>query len=335
MAGLNPKTTDEKMPSLPQPSTSGSSEWVGTSREGAQNMVDRATNRNIFVKFMIEKLEEVGDQGTLLLPLIAQTSSAVSFVQKPLYLLPDPALGLHSTPRRVGLQAGCKVGKEFIRVEQCQAEVGGGFRPPDGVSSISMHVYASMQQSKGANEFGCSHVECGHILIYIRCCIEESHANPVKPPFCFCLCQVVICHNHLSRQEEIEHALTHELIHAYDHCRASNIDWTNCQHHACSEIRAASLSGEEGFGCVGRGEGALQGGGGHCEANRQHTPESNALLLFVVNARRLQFQNGGAARQCGPARAAPALRTAAGGAVCCHESILRGGAGAGGGGSLL
>lgn len=45
-------------------------------------------------------------------------------------------------------------------------------------------------------------------------------------------------------QEEINHALTHELVHAYDHCRAKNLDWTNCQHHACSEIRAAALSGE-------------------------------------------------------------------------------------------
>jgi hypothetical protein len=44
-------------------------------------------------------------------------------------------------------------------------------------------------------------------------------------------------------QEEISHALTHELVHAYDHCRARNLDWTNCQHHACSEIRAATLSG--------------------------------------------------------------------------------------------
>ncbi|BDA44145.1 mitochondrial inner membrane protease ATP23 [Coccomyxa sp. Obi] len=55
---------------------------------------------------------------------------------------------------------------------------------------------------------------------------------------------VVICSNHLSAQEEVSHALTHELIHAYDHCRGADLDWTNCEHHACSEIRAASLSGD-------------------------------------------------------------------------------------------
>lgn len=39
----------------------------------------------------------------------------------------------------------------------------------------------------------------------------------------------------------------HELIHAYDHCRAKDLDWTNCEHHACTEIRAASLSGDCDF----------------------------------------------------------------------------------------
>jgi inner membrane protease ATP23 len=56
--------------------------------------------------------------------------------------------------------------------------------------------------------------------------------------------QVVICSNHVMLQDEVDVALTHELLHAYDHCRAANLDWTNCEHHACSEIRAANLSGD-------------------------------------------------------------------------------------------
>ncbi len=52
--------------------------------------------------------------------------------------------------------------------------------------------------------------------------------------------QVVICHNHLSSQEEVAHALTHELVHAYDHCRGRDLDWTNCEHHACSEVPPTS-----------------------------------------------------------------------------------------------
>lgn len=88
------------------------------------------------------------------------------------------------------MQAGCSLGPNFIQVQHCGMEVGGGFRAPDGV---------------------------------------------------------IICHNHLASQEEINHALTHELIHAYDHCRAKDLNWCNCQHHACSEIRAASLSGDCNF----------------------------------------------------------------------------------------
>lgn len=65
---------------------------------------------------------------------------------------------------------------------------------------------------------------------------------------CFSTLQVILCHNHLISQKEVNHALTHELLHAYDHCRGANIDWHNCNHHACSEIRAASLSGDCNWG---------------------------------------------------------------------------------------
>ncbi|EKX39502.1 hypothetical protein GUITHDRAFT_154436 [Guillardia theta CCMP2712] len=54
---------------------------------------------------------------------------------------------------------------------------------------------------------------------------------------------VVLCENHLRNYAHTEMTMTHELIHAYDHCRAF-VDWTNCVHHACSEIRAANLSGD-------------------------------------------------------------------------------------------
>lgn len=47
---------------------------------------------------------------------------------------------------------------------------------------------------------------------------------------------MVVCSNHVSAQEEVNHTLTHELIHAYDHCRAADLDWRNCEHHACSEV---------------------------------------------------------------------------------------------------
>ncbi|KAK9048277.1 hypothetical protein SSX86_032760 [Deinandra increscens subsp. villosa] len=55
---------------------------------------------------------------------------------------------------------------------------------------------------------------------------------------------IVVCSNHLTIQDEVNQVVIHELIHAYDDCRAANLDWTNCAHHACSEIRAGHLSGD-------------------------------------------------------------------------------------------
>ncbi|KAJ0047463.1 hypothetical protein NL108_000918, partial [Boleophthalmus pectinirostris] len=59
--------------------------------------------------------------------------------------------------------------------------------------------------------------------------------------------QIVLCQNNINRQSHMNRVVTHELIHAFDHCRA-NVDWfNNYRHLACSEIRAANLSGECSF----------------------------------------------------------------------------------------
>ncbi|EMS65690.1 Mitochondrial inner membrane protease atp23 [Triticum urartu] len=47
----------------------------------------------------------------------------------------------------------------------------------------------------------------------------------------------------MRRQDEINQVIIHELVHAYDDCVVKNIDWKNCAHQACSEIRANHLSG--------------------------------------------------------------------------------------------
>lgn len=48
---------------------------------------------------------------------------------------------------------------------------------------------------------------------------------------------------HSLRYEVFRMNVMHELVHAYDHCRA-NVDFSNLKHHACSEIRASALSSE-------------------------------------------------------------------------------------------
>jgi hypothetical protein len=59
--------------------------------------------------------------------------------------------------------------------------------------------------------------------------------------------EIVMCgNNRIKSFHHYETVLTHELIHAFDVCRAE-IDLTNLQHHACTEVRAANLSGDCSF----------------------------------------------------------------------------------------
>ncbi|KFQ40774.1 Mitochondrial inner membrane protease ATP23 [Mesitornis unicolor] len=56
--------------------------------------------------------------------------------------------------------------------------------------------------------------------------------------------QIVLCQNNIRQQAHMNRVVAHELIHAFDHCRA-HVDWfKNVKHLACSEIRAANLSGD-------------------------------------------------------------------------------------------
>ena len=55
--------------------------------------------------------------------------------------------------------------------------------------------------------------------------------------------EIVVHENMVNNAQDVEILLRHELIHAYDDTRAV-IEPTNCYHHACSEVRAARMSGE-------------------------------------------------------------------------------------------
>ncbi|KAI9791078.1 MAG: Mitochondrial inner membrane protease atp23 [Peltula sp. TS41687] len=54
---------------------------------------------------------------------------------------------------------------------------------------------------------------------------------------------IELCANELRDRAHAEDTLAHEMVHAYDHLRFK-VDFENLRHTACSEIRAASLSGE-------------------------------------------------------------------------------------------
>ncbi|XP_065058754.1 mitochondrial inner membrane protease ATP23 homolog [Rhopilema esculentum] len=55
--------------------------------------------------------------------------------------------------------------------------------------------------------------------------------------------QVVMCENNISSQTVMNQVMTHELIHAFDVCRV-RYEKDNLRHLACTEIRAANLSGD-------------------------------------------------------------------------------------------
>ncbi|KAJ1899567.1 Mitochondrial inner membrane protease atp23 [Coemansia sp. IMI 209127] len=54
---------------------------------------------------------------------------------------------------------------------------------------------------------------------------------------------IQLCYNRLIGKGHLETTMAHEMVHAYDQTNF-NIDWFNLEHHACTEIRAASLSGD-------------------------------------------------------------------------------------------
>jgi len=53
----------------------------------------------------------------------------------------------------------------------------------------------------------------------------------------------VLCQGRFWNKNHMEDTIMHELVHMYDQCRFK-VDWNDLRHHACSEIRANSLSGD-------------------------------------------------------------------------------------------
>jgi hypothetical protein len=52
--------------------------------------------------------------------------------------------------------------------------------------------------------------------------------------------QIVVCEEACD-QDSVNRSVAHELVHAFDYCRAY-LDFSDCRQHACTEIRAANLS---------------------------------------------------------------------------------------------
>ncbi|XP_017296703.1 mitochondrial inner membrane protease ATP23 homolog [Kryptolebias marmoratus] len=93
----------------------------------------------------------------------------------------------------------------------------------------------SAMKSSGCKVFKGRHFSC------------EDCDGTVSGGFDAASSQIVLCQNNIHQQSHMNRVVTHELIHAFDHCRA-HVDWfDNFRHLACSEIRAANLSGDCAF----------------------------------------------------------------------------------------
>jgi inner membrane protease ATP23 len=112
-------------------------------------------------------------------------------------------------------QAGCKIDKQFINHKECgEVEVLGGFSVKEGVRA-QLHPNA---------------------LARFAPCVPSPRRTALT--HARCSGQVVLCRDHITKKQ-IPTTLTHELIHAYDYCRAKGFDLTNCEHHACTEVSFA------------------------------------------------------------------------------------------------
>ncbi|THH09820.1 hypothetical protein EW146_g8565 [Bondarzewia mesenterica] len=54
---------------------------------------------------------------------------------------------------------------------------------------------------------------------------------------------VLLCQGNFMNKKHMEHTMVHELVHMFDHVKFK-VNWNDLRHHACSEIRASSLSGD-------------------------------------------------------------------------------------------
>jgi inner membrane protease ATP23 len=94
--------------------------------------------------------------------------------------------------------------------------------------------------------------------------------------------RIVLCEDKKIDRQTFDNTIIHELIHAYDVCRAK-IDWKKCEHHACTEIRASALSGECAMSReLLRGQYNIRGG--HRECVKRRASKSLAANVYCKDS---------------------------------------------------
>uniref|UniRef100_A0A8D0GVF4 Mitochondrial inner membrane protease ATP23 n=1 Tax=Sphenodon punctatus TaxID=8508 RepID=A0A8D0GVF4_SPHPU len=98
----------------------------------------------------------------------------------------------------------------------------------------------------GALPWPCSYLAASMGPVVTSGCVGRPITTCWMRIICNGIFLVNVCNN-IHHPSIMNRVVTHELIHAFDHCRA-HVDWfRNIKHLACSEIRAANLSGDCSF----------------------------------------------------------------------------------------
>ncbi|THF97072.1 hypothetical protein TEA_020496 [Camellia sinensis var. sinensis] len=154
--------------------------------------------------------------------------------------------------------AGCSIGEKFIKAVPCDKEIGGGYLRGQGtfgsrLSLVCPFLLCAAGLEAGVRELGISRkssIELNGVgkVLKSGCSRRNDCSDAIAVVGCIgrsVTVAIMVCSNHMNFQDEVNQVVVHELIHAYDDCRAANLDWANCAHHACSEqIRAGHLSGD-------------------------------------------------------------------------------------------
>lgn len=156
---------------------------------------------------------------------------------------------------------GCKLPKDFFVCRNCDADMTGGFMlPPRQPPTTS-----SSSSSNNNNKNCCNGSGNG----------SGGDSDEYQP-------RIVLCEDKKIDRQTFDNTIIHELIHAYDVCRAK-IDWKKCEQHACTEIRASALSGECGMSReLLRGQYNIRGG--HRECVKRRASKSLAANVYCKDS---------------------------------------------------
>jgi hypothetical protein len=135
---------------------------------------------------------------------------------------------------------GCVLPQGFFACRPCgdDANISGGFLTNDiRVAHIDSGDNVIGNNSK-SNNTSSSNISNSNV---------NCSSNSKNPIFTNFVPKIVICENKKSSttmsDRDFESTVMHELVHAYDFCRAK-VDIDNCEQYACLEVRASGLSGE-------------------------------------------------------------------------------------------